>query len=474
MSTFRKENLQILIELSTFAKEKMRKRICLLKGDSTIMMKQLKAMWKGLLTMAFAIAVFMICIFPYRALMNYHEQRHLFRWNIYYFQEQCTGLDGLCEYVVSWMTQFFYIGWLGAAVIAVLAVAIQQAIWLIFRLIRINKAIVYPFTFIPSILLFYYVFIPQEYKDDSQFREAVEYDYLVRAQKWNRILGKSYNHPPETMNGIWCTNYALGMKGMLLDDMFYYKQDGPDGLLMDALRIHPLALYSLSDISFEIGMINSAERFAFDVKQRLPDNHKSGRIYQRLAEANLVNGHYKIARRYMHVLQSTLFYGRWANHYLAILGDEQAIDNDARYGALRLKRQKQNDQLMYAKDQILAQLVEENPKNKLAADYLLAYTMLRLDLEKVTDYTLRLKDKVYQHVPKAVQESIAGYWILSHPNDSLPMPIGKEIFQTTASYFSIVNKTGNMFDPSLDVPPYNQSYWHYHTQATVKLKQQRP
>lgn len=474
MSTFRKENLQILIEMSTFAKEKMRKRICLLKGDSTIMMKRLKAMWKGLLTMAFAIAVFMICIFPFRALMNYHEQRHLFRWNIYYFQEQCTGLDGLCEYVVSWMTQFFYIGWLGAAVIAVLAVAIQQAIWLIFRLIRINKAIVYPFTFIPSILLFYYVFIPQEYKDDSQFREAVEYDYLVRARKWNRILGKSYNHPPETMNGIWCTNYALGMKGMLLDDMFYYKQDGPDGLLMDALRIHPLALYSLSDISFEIGMINSAERFAFDVKQRLPDNHKSGRIYQRLAEANLVNGHYKIARRYMHVLQSTLFYGRWANHYLAILGDEQAIDNDARYGTLRLKRQKQNDQLMYAKDQILAQLVEENPKNKLAADYLLAYTMLRLDLEKVTDYTLRLKDKVYQHVPKAVQESIAGYWILSHPNDSLPMPIGKEIFQTTASYFSIVNKTGNMFDPSLDVPPYNQSYWHYHTQATVKLKQQRP
>ena len=474
MSTFRKENLQILIEMSTFAKEKMRKRICLLKGDSTIMMKRLKAMWKGLLTMAFAIAVFMICIFPYRALMNYHEQRHLFRWNIYYFQEQCTGLDGLCEYVVSWITQFFYIGWLGAAVIAVLAVAIQQAIWLIFRLIRINKAIVYPFTFIPSILLFYYVFIPQEYKDDSQFREAVEYDYLVRARKWNRILGKSYNHPPETMNGIWCTNYALGMKGMLLDDMFYYKQDGPDGLLMDALRIHPLALYSLSDISFEIGMINSAERFAFDAKQRLPDNHKSGRLYQRLAEANLVNGHYKIARRYMHVLQSTLFYGRWANHYLAILGDEQAIDNDARYGALRLKRQKQNDQLMYAKDQILAQLVEENPKNKLAADYLLAYTMLRLDLEKVTDYTLRLKDKVYQHVPKAVQESIAGYWILSHPNDSLPMPINKEIFQTTASYFSIVNKTGNMFDPSLDVPPYNQSYWHYHTQATVKLKQQRP
>ena len=238
-------------------------------------------MWKGLLTMVFAIAVYILCLFPYRALMNYHEQRHLFRWNVYYFQEQCTSLDGLGEYVVSWITQFFYIGWLGAAVITILAVAIQQVVWLFAGAIRLKKAYVYPLTFIPSVLLFCYTFIPQEYKNDPQFREAVEYDYLVRAQKWNRILAKSYNHPPVTMNGIWCTNFALGMKGMLLNNMFFYKQDGPDGLLMDALRIQPLALYSISDISFEIGMINSAERFAFDIKQRLPDNHKSGRIYKR-------------------------------------------------------------------------------------------------------------------------------------------------------------------------------------------------
>lgn len=437
------------------------------------MIKKLCKIWKGLLALAFAIVVYILSIFPYRALMNYHEQSHLFRWNGYYFHEQCTSLEGIGEYAVSWITQFFYIGWIGAAVMAFLAVAIQQILWLLLRLIRLNKGLLYPLTFIPSALLFYYVFIPQEYKDDPQFRESIEYDYLVRARKWHKILVKSYHHTPETMNGIWCTNYALAMKGTLLDDMFFYKQDGPDGLLMDALRMQPLALYSLSDIAFEIGMINSAERFAFDVKQRLPNNHKSGRIYKRLAEANLINGHYKIARRYMHVLLSTLFYSSWANQYLSILGDEQAINNDARYGALRVKRQKDNDQLVYAKDQVLAELIRENPKNKLAADYLLAYTMLRLDLEHVTAHTLTLKDKVYQYVPKAVQESIAGYWILQHPNDSLPIPINQSIFQTTAQYLSIINKTGNMLDPSLDVPPYSQSYWHYHSQATIKLKQQR-
>ena len=438
-----------------------------------LMINKIKSVWKGIMALAGAIAVYFLCMLPYRALMNYHEQSHLFRWNAYYIKEQFTCIEGIEEYIVSWITQFFYVGWLGAAVMALLALAIQQLTWGIFRLIRINKAILYPLSFIPSALLFYYIFIPQEYKDDSQFREAVEYDYLVRAHKWNKILGKSYNHPPETMNGIWCTNYALAMKGTLLDDMFFYKQDGPDGLLMDALRMQPLALYSLSDISFEIGMINNAERFAFDVKQRLPNNHKSGRIYKRLAEANLVNGNYKVAGRYMRILQSTLFYRGWANHYLGILGDEQAIDNDARYGTLRARRQKDNDQLVHARDQILAELVRENPDNKLAADYLLAYSMLRLDLEHVTQHTLMLKDKIYQRVPKAVQESIAGYYLLSHPNDSLPIAINKDLFETTVKYLSTISKSGNMLDPSLEVEPYNHSYWHYHTQATVKLKQQK-
>ena len=437
-------------------------------------MKWLKTRWRLLLSLLFALAVFLLCLFPYRALLNYHEQRHLFRWNGYYFHEHCQSLEGCMEYVISWVTQFFYIGWMGAAIMALIAVLLQGLTWQLLKAVRLKYSWLFPLTFIPSVLLFYYAFIPQSYKDDSQFREAIEYDYLVRVRKWNKILAKSYHHPPETMNGIWCTNYALAMKGTLLDNMFLYKQDGPDGLLMDALRMDPLTLFSLSDIAFEIGMVNTAERFAFDAKQRLPESHKSGRLYKRLAEANLVNGHYPVVRKYLHILQSTLFYGQWADSTLAILGNEQAIDSHPRYGKLRNRRQKHDEQLAYAKNQILAELVKEDPENQLATEYLLAYEMLRLDLSSVTNYTLMLKDKGLQRVPKAVQESIAGYWILAHPNDSLPIPISKDIFETTARYLGTINKTGNMLDPSLDVPPFSHSYWHYHSQATLKLKQQRP
>ena len=430
--------------------------------------------WKTVWSLALAVTVVVLCLLPYRALMNYHEQTHLFRWNGYYFREQWSSLEGGWEYVVSFVTQFFYVGWIGAVIMAAIAVAIQQATWQLLRLCRVRWAWCYPLTLVPPLLLLYYLLVPSAYRTDSQFREIVDYDYLVRAQKWNSILSRTYHHEPQTTCALWCTNYALAKKGRLLNDMFLYKQDGPDGLLMDAVRMNPMSLYSLSDISMDLGMINSAERFAFDAKQRLPHGNKSGRLYRRLAEANLANGYYKVARKYLLTLQSTLFYRAWANRQMMLLEHEAAVNADTTYARLRSFRQKGNDELAYAKDQILNQLTTENPKNKLAADYLLAYEMLRLDLEHVAIHTqrLRLRDN-WQYTPKAIQESVAGYWILSHPDDSLPFPINETIFRNTVVFLQKANSSGNVLTPSLDVPPYNQSYWHYHLQALAKLKQLR-
>ena len=100
------------------------------------MIKRLRTIWKVLLSLLFALAVFLLCLFPYRALLNYHEQTHLFRWNGYYFREQCQSLDGCLEYLVSWITQFFYIGWIGAALVALLSVLIQWLSWKLLKLVR--------------------------------------------------------------------------------------------------------------------------------------------------------------------------------------------------------------------------------------------------------------------------------------------------------------------------------------------------
>ena len=85
---------------------------------------------------------------------------------------------------------------------AAIAVGLQLIVWQIFKLCRLRWVWIYPISVIPSVLLFYYVFIPQAYKSDEQFKEIVTYDYLVRARKWKSILAYSYKHEPQTMCGI--------------------------------------------------------------------------------------------------------------------------------------------------------------------------------------------------------------------------------------------------------------------------------
>ena len=332
-----------------------------------------RGLWKAILSVLLGTGVFLVCLFPLRALMNYHEEHHLFRWTGYFLREQLSSWDGTLEYVVSFIVQFFYIGWLGAVILALLTVGLQRIIWWGMKKVRLRNDWFYPLSLIPAALLFYYCFVPRQYRTDADFREAVAYDYLVRTHQWEAITDKD---TPTTEQGVWSTNYALAMMGRLPDDMHLYRQTGPQGLLTDDQQKEVLSYFSLSDIYLQLGLINHAERMAFNAKQYIPNNHKSGRLYRRLAEANIINGNNVIAAKYLYFLQSTLFYGPWARARLANLGKDEDYIN-SHYRLLRERRLTQyNNLIPPRKYELMAELVRQNPDNKLAMDYLRAYELI--------------------------------------------------------------------------------------------------
>jgi hypothetical protein len=158
--------------------------------------------------------------------------------------------------------------------------------------------------------------------------------------------------------------------------MHLYRQTGPQGLLTDDQQKEVLSYFSLSDIYLQLGLINNAERMAFNAKQYIPDNHKSGRLYRRLAETNIINGNNVIAAKYLHFLQSTLFYGQWARTRLTHLGNDEDYIN-SHYRLLQERRLTQYDYLIPPrKYELIAELVRQNPDNKLAMDYLKAYELI--------------------------------------------------------------------------------------------------
>lgn len=428
--------------------------------------------WKAIMSVVAAAGIFFACLLPLRALMNYHEEHHLFRWTGYYLREQWSSLEGVVEFFVSFVTQFFYVGWLGALLMALLMLGVQGLTWWLMCRFRVRQGWFYPLSFVPAALLFIFAFIPERYRQEPRFREVVKYDYLVRTQQWDAIVNMPEEEYPISDLGIWSTNYALAMRGQLADYLFFYHQTGLHGLLDDGQQEEVLAYFTLSNIFLQLGMVNNAERMAFDAKQYIPHNHKSGRLYRRLAETNIINGNYTIAAKYLKMLQSTLFYGQWANDFLEHLNDEDYINKA--YGRIRELRVTEDKYLISPnKDELLLALVQHNKENAQAWEYLLAYALLQLSQDKVARYMQMALEAGYPHVPRAVQECLLGNRLLHHEeNPHVDFKADKDVEVLTKSFFHTLDMTHDVKNPQLSQPPFSQTYWYYHSQ--IVLSQPEP
>ena len=212
--------------------------------------------------------------------------------------------------------------------------------------------------------------------------KVMQYDFMVCHQQWNRILETVNAEKPNNQIGVTVQNLALAMRGMLLEHMFDYNQNSIHGLLPD-VKEDATSPLPTAEAFYQLGMINVAQRTVFEAQEAILDFQKSGRCYKRLAQTNLINGQYEVARKYLMALQKTLFYRDWANETLPLLGNEKAIANHPEYG--RLRRFAYNEDF-YFSDHVTPEMLESlyyrNTDNRLAYQYLLAYCVLTGDKER--------------------------------------------------------------------------------------------
>ena len=216
--------------------------------------------------------------------------------------------------------------------------------------------------------------------------KVMQYDFMATHQQWNRILETVNAEKPNNQIGVTVQNLALAMHGMLLDHLFEYNQNGIAGLLPD-VKEDATSPMPTAEAFYQLGMINVAQRTVFEAQEAILDFQKSGRCYKRLAQTNLINGQYEVARKYLSALQKTLFYRGWADETLPLLGDEEAIARHPEYGRLRQYAYKEDlTGDFYFSDRVTPEMLESlyytNTDNRLAYQYLLAYYMLTGDRER--------------------------------------------------------------------------------------------
>ena len=212
--------------------------------------------------------------------------------------------------------------------------------------------------------------------------KVMQYDFMACHQQWNRILETVNAEKPNNQIGVTVQNLALAMRGMLLEHMFDYNQNSIHGLLPD-VKEDATSPIPTAEAFYQLGMINVAQRTVFEAQEAILDFQKSGRCYKRLAQTNLINGQYEVARKYLMALQKTLFYRDWANETLPLLGNEKAVASHPEYG--RLRRFAYNEDF-YFSDHVTPEMLESlyyrNTDNRLAYQYLLAYCVLTGDQER--------------------------------------------------------------------------------------------
>lgn len=295
---------------------------------------------------------------------------------------------------------------------------------------------------------------------DWNKEEIMTYDYCVRTQDWNKIITMANHKDPNAPLSVACLNLALSKSGTMGDCMFRYFQNGPEGLLPTFQRDFTVPFIA-GEVYYHLGFLNTSMRYAFEAMEAIPDYKKSSRAMKRIAEVNLLNGEYKVAAKYLHILQYTLFYKQWATETLLCIDNEKKIDQNPEWAALKKYRLK--DDFLFSekeKDQMLGLLFVHCTSNRMAYEYLLAYTLLTKDLGHFVQYFPLGKNLGYKEIPAHYQEALIFFWTNTNSKlNQIPWPISTAVKNNLSKYAEIYSSKQN-----IEAQLYNgfsQTYWYY-------------
>jgi hypothetical protein len=237
---------------------------------------------------------------------------------------------------------------------------------------------------------------------NPQTSRVINLEQLVFEEKWDEAIKYQEKYPSENMIGQYFYNIALSESGQLCDRLFYGRQDfGTGSLFLPWSSEHiNWGAYSF----YATGLINEAQRWAYEemvVYGPRPQNIKL------LIKASLINGKYSMAEKYTGILRNTLFYRKWAKEYEKMAGDSLSIQSDPELGR-KIKNLPGDDFFIFLEspENNLPKLVDENPANKEAFEYLMSWLLLSKEVEMLVNNIHLMKNMGYTRIPRHIEEAI--------------------------------------------------------------------
>ena len=346
-----------------------------------------------------------------------------------------------------------------ALVFVFLMVPLVLLLPLLLQKLKFAKKTFFVYTQIALLALFSYYGLTKWMNPNAE--KIMGIDYMVKNGDWDGIIKDQQTKQTKNKLSLAMLNLALAHKGQLANSMFSFQQHGAAGLFLPFEKENVGPMLG-SEIYFFLGFVNAAQHFAFESMETTANHNKTVRSLKRLAETNLINGKYEVAKKYLGILKNTLFYRSWAEETEKYLYHDELVAQHPTWGSIRKTRLQSDFFINYKNiDDDLIQILKEHPNNRTVYEYLMAYYLVEKDLKKFMEYAPLMKNMGYREIPQAFEEAI--YYSLSlksqHPEADTTYWIGNATKTRMAEYANIYTSYPNAQDMLRD--RYSNTYWYY-------------
>ncbi|MGM9797108.1 MAG: DUF6057 family protein [Parabacteroides sp.] len=261
---------------------------------------------------------------------------------------------------------------------------------------------------------------------ENPMEQAYQYDDYARRGDWKAIVADAQKRGVRDINALVYVNLALSHTGQMANGLLHFPQIGVEGLIPKEPKSR-LGLIQASEVAWQVGQVNAAQRFAF-VGVLSSQRCVQPRLMKRLVESYLVNGEYRAAEKYIRILEASPRYRDWAKEQRVLLDPAKAEQMD--WVVAKRKQLPFTDNpfdLTVTYPSAIAYLVDDHPDNREAFEYAMAYLLIYKDLGTFMHY-MELKRERGEEFPKAYQEAICLYFAMnSDPELFKQYPISEEV-----------------------------------------------
>ncbi len=222
-------------------------------------------------------------------------------------------------------------------------------------------------------------------------KPSVLSNYYFQQKQWNRILELAGRLPKGQFNVF--VNHdilrALYHTGRLPYDMFRYPLKPEAILLTHEGKQTDLTEWKLSDILLELGQVNTAQKLASEL---IATKSHLGIALEELGWINIIKGCPATARVYLNALSQDLVYGARARSLLHSLDNGFTPEQAAYIDRIRSFMPNEPTAMTGGEsvDETLAGLLQHNPHNKMAFEYLMACYLVTGQVNKIVENMGRL------------------------------------------------------------------------------------